>query len=79
MQFNGGDWETYAQITALCIGNAKYFGGGMKIAPNADPHSGNFEVHIVVRFSLRFFLSGTVLWSLDLITCLNFPLYVLHR
>jgi len=31
-------------VTALCIGNAKYFGGGMKITPNADPSSGNFEV-----------------------------------
>lgn len=39
-----GDWEVYSQVTALCIGNAKYFGGGMKITPNAHPSSNNFEV-----------------------------------
>lgn len=44
MQFNEGEWDTYPQVTALCIGNAKYFGGGMKITPNADPFSGNLEV-----------------------------------
>lgn len=44
MKVNDGDWEMYPQVTALCIGNAKFFGGGMKIAPNADPFSGNFEV-----------------------------------
>lgn len=44
MQINEGEWETYPQVTAICIGNAKYFGGGMKIAPSADPYSGNLEV-----------------------------------
>ncbi|GAA0150592.1 kinase [Lithospermum erythrorhizon] len=39
-----GEWELYSQVTALCIGNAKYFGGGMKITPNAHPTSGTFEV-----------------------------------
>jgi diacylglycerol kinase family enzyme len=28
----------------VCIGNAKYFGGGMKITPTAEPSSGHFEV-----------------------------------
>lgn len=44
MQLNDGPWETCPQVTALCIGNAKYFGGGMKITPNADPFSRNLEV-----------------------------------
>lgn len=44
MQVNEGEWQTLSQVTALCVGNAKYFGGGMKITPNADPHSGSFEV-----------------------------------
>lgn len=40
-------------MTALCIGNAKYFGGGMKITPNADPRNGNFEVeYITIKFLL---------------------------
>lgn len=44
VKVNEGEWQTYSQVTTLCIGNAKYFGGGMKITPNADPHSGSFEV-----------------------------------
>ncbi|KAG6784806.1 hypothetical protein POTOM_010515 [Populus tomentosa] len=47
---NEGEWETCSLVTALCIGNAKYFGGGMKITPNADPSSGNFEVVILRDF-----------------------------
>ncbi|KAG6786806.1 hypothetical protein POTOM_008423 [Populus tomentosa] len=47
---NEGEWETCSLVTALCIGNAKYFGGGMKITPNADPSSGNFEVVILQDF-----------------------------
>ncbi|CAH9098173.1 unnamed protein product [Cuscuta epithymum] len=44
VKVDDGEWEIYSQVTALCIGNAKYFGGGMKITPNASPSSGNFEV-----------------------------------
>lgn len=45
-----GEWEVYSQVTALCIGNAKYFGGGMKITPTADPCSGSLEVVILQDF-----------------------------
>ncbi|KAL0373718.1 UNVERIFIED_CONTAM: Sphingoid long-chain bases kinase, mitochondrial [Sesamum radiatum] len=45
-----GDWEVYSQVTTLCIGNAKYFGGGMKISPNAHPTSRNFEVVVLQDF-----------------------------
>lgn len=45
-----GEWELYPKTTALCIGNAKYFGGGMKITPNADPSNGNLEVAILQDF-----------------------------
>ncbi|KAM7472236.1 hypothetical protein LguiA_010419 [Lonicera macranthoides] len=45
-----GEWKVYSQVTALCIGNAKFFGGGMKITPNADPSSGNFEVVVLQDF-----------------------------
>ncbi|KAJ3682055.1 hypothetical protein LUZ60_014628 [Juncus effusus] len=44
IKVNGGEWESSKQVTALCIGNAKYFGGGMKITPNADPTNGNLQV-----------------------------------
>ncbi|XP_048421952.1 sphingoid long-chain bases kinase 2, mitochondrial isoform X2 [Pyrus x bretschneideri] len=50
IKVNEGEWEVYSQVTALCVGNAKYFGGGMKITPNADPRSGNFEVVILQGF-----------------------------
>ncbi|CAK7348830.1 unnamed protein product [Dovyalis caffra] len=54
IKVNEGQWETCSQVTALCIGNAKYFGGGMKITPNADPSSGNFEVVILQDFKCVF-------------------------
>ncbi|KAI3829252.1 hypothetical protein L1987_03370 [Smallanthus sonchifolius] len=44
IRVNNGEWELYPQVTALCIGNAQFFGGGMRITPNAHPSSGNFEV-----------------------------------
>ncbi|XP_058105676.1 sphingoid long-chain bases kinase 2, mitochondrial isoform X2 [Magnolia sinica] len=50
IKVNEGDWEIFPQVTALCIGNAKFFGGGMKITPSADPCNGNFEVVILQDF-----------------------------
>ncbi|RZB93836.1 Sphingoid long-chain bases kinase 2, mitochondrial isoform B [Glycine soja] len=50
IRLNDGPWETCPQVTALCIGNAKYFGGGMKITPNADPFSRNLEVVTLQNF-----------------------------
>ncbi|KAL6006729.1 Sphingoid long-chain bases kinase 2, mitochondrial [Asimina triloba] len=46
IRVNEGQWEIFPQVTALCIGNAKFFGGGMKITPGADPSNGNFESSI---------------------------------
>lgn len=34
----------------MCIGNAKYFGGGMKITPTADPTNGHLEVNYFFPF-----------------------------
>ncbi|KAF8413223.1 hypothetical protein HHK36_001199 [Tetracentron sinense] len=50
IKVNDEQWEIFSQVTALCIGNAKFFGGGMKITPNADPCNGNFEVVILQDF-----------------------------
>ncbi|XP_071708443.1 sphingoid long-chain bases kinase 2, mitochondrial-like [Rutidosis leptorrhynchoides] len=44
IRVNDGEWEVYSKVTALCIGNGQFFGGGMRITPNAHPSSGNFEV-----------------------------------
>ncbi|XP_019454518.1 PREDICTED: sphingoid long-chain bases kinase 2, mitochondrial [Lupinus angustifolius] len=56
IKVNEGEWETCPQVTALCIGNAKYFGGGMKITPNADPCNGKLEVVILQNFKWYDFL-----------------------
>ncbi|XP_074279807.1 sphingoid long-chain bases kinase 2, mitochondrial [Silene latifolia] len=50
VKIDDGEWKKYSQVTALCIGNAKYFGGGMKITPNAEPSNGSFEVVILQDF-----------------------------
>ncbi|GFY92500.1 diacylglycerol kinase family protein [Actinidia rufa] len=50
IKVNEDEWEICSKVTALCIGNAKFFGGGMKITPNAHPSSGNFEMVILQDF-----------------------------
>ena len=41
-----GGAETEQRIKAIAIGNSSYFGGGMCIAPDARPDSGDFQVAI---------------------------------
>ena len=36
--------ERHLSVVSLCIANARYFGGGMKIAPNAKLVDGKFDV-----------------------------------
>ncbi len=36
--------ETHLTVTNLCVANARYFGGGMKIAPDAKLADGKFDV-----------------------------------
>lgn len=36
--------EQHLTLVALCIANARYFGGGMKIAPDAKLNDGRFDV-----------------------------------
>lgn len=44
VQVNGGEWEVIPQVTAMAVGNGQFFGGGMHIAPLADPSSPDFHV-----------------------------------
>ncbi|XP_078437854.1 diacylglycerol kinase family protein [Wolffia australiana] len=44
------DWEILEKTTTICIGNAKYYGGGIKITPNASPMSGDLQVVIFQNF-----------------------------
>lgn len=50
IKVNDGEWEVIPQVTAICIGNAKYYGGGMKVTPNANLYNGTFEVVILRDF-----------------------------
>ncbi|MQM02833.1 hypothetical protein Taro_035607 [Colocasia esculenta] len=50
IKVDNGDGEIFEKVTALCIGNAKFFGGGMKITPMAHPTSGNLQVVILQNF-----------------------------
>uniref|UniRef100_A0A7N0R8D5 YegS/DAGK C-terminal domain-containing protein n=1 Tax=Kalanchoe fedtschenkoi TaxID=63787 RepID=A0A7N0R8D5_KALFE len=50
IKIDDGNWEMCPQVTAMCIGNAKFFFGGMKITPNADPSSGSLEVVTLQNF-----------------------------
>lgn len=38
------DTEQHLTVTNLCVANARYFGAGMKIAPNAKLNDGKFDV-----------------------------------
>lgn len=50
MRADGGQWSKSPEVTAICIGNSKYFGGGMKITPTADPFNGRLEVVSLTGF-----------------------------
>lgn len=49
INIDGKEYNRKAYLVA--IGNGKYFGGGMKITPNASVNSGEFEVCIISNIS----------------------------
>ncbi len=42
-----GEYDEIDSISTVAIANAQFFGGGMKIAPNAIPHDGEFDVVVI--------------------------------
>jgi diacylglycerol kinase family enzyme len=48
-------------VTNLCVANARYFGGGMKIAPNAKLTDGKFDVVSIGDLSLSRILANAPL------------------
>ncbi|MBP8131980.1 MAG: FAD-dependent oxidoreductase [Candidatus Hydrogenedentes bacterium] len=40
-------FDQVVNITTVAVANGKYFGGGMKVAPNAQPDDGLFDVIII--------------------------------
>jgi YegS/Rv2252/BmrU family lipid kinase len=51
---DGGAEESLA-ITTLAVANGQYFGGGMRVAPDADPSDGQFDVTIWSGYHLKDF------------------------
>jgi YegS/Rv2252/BmrU family lipid kinase len=63
VSFDGGPAEAMA-VTTLAVANGRYFGGGMKVAPEADVSDGLFDVTIWSGYGLRdFVLKGAAVYS----------------
>jgi len=54
IRVDGGPEETLG-ITTLAVANGQYFGGGMRVAPEADPSDGQFDVTIWSGYHLMDF------------------------
>ena len=54
IRIDGGPEETLG-ITTLAIANGQYFGGGMRVAPEADPSDGQLDVTIWSGYRLKDF------------------------
>ncbi len=42
-----GDYDEIATISTVAVANGQYFGGGMRVAPNAKPDDGMFDVIVM--------------------------------
>ena len=51
LRADGGKWEELA-ITTVAVANCQYFGGGMRVAPTADPSDGHFDVTVWSGYTL---------------------------
>jgi YegS/Rv2252/BmrU family lipid kinase len=47
--------EQEVLVTTLAVANGRYFGGGMCVAPTADPHDGLFDITIWTGYGLTDF------------------------
>ena len=54
IRVDGGPEEALL-ITTLAIANGQYFGGGMRVAPEADPSDGQFDVTVWSGYHLKDF------------------------
>ena len=48
-----GDYDEIATISTVAVANGQYFGGGMRVAPNAKPDDGYFDVIVMSGTSKR--------------------------
>ncbi|KAJ7570612.1 hypothetical protein O6H91_01G128200 [Diphasiastrum complanatum] len=56
IRIDDGEWQLFPKVTTMAVGNAKYYGGGMKITPTADPFSNDLEVVMLQKFKWYDFL-----------------------
>lgn len=56
----GDDWEWHSEMRSLAIGNAKYFGNGLCIAPDAEMDDGLFDVFACGAVSVLDFILQSV-------------------
>jgi YegS/Rv2252/BmrU family lipid kinase len=54
LRIDGGAEESLG-ITTVAVANGQYFGGGMRVAPEADPSDGSFDVTIWSGYHLKDF------------------------
>ncbi len=54
LRADGGKWEALS-ITTVAVANCQYFGGGMRVAPTADPGDGHFDVTVWSGYTLADF------------------------
>jgi YegS/Rv2252/BmrU family lipid kinase len=54
LRADGGKWEELS-ITTVAVANCQYFGGGMRVAPTADPGDGQFDVTVWSGYTLKDF------------------------
>jgi YegS/Rv2252/BmrU family lipid kinase len=54
IRIDGGQWQRM-DITTVAVANGKYFGGGMMVAPTAEPSDGVFDVTVWSGYSLMDF------------------------
>ncbi len=51
LRADGGAWQEQP-ITTVAVANGQYFGGGMRVAPTADPSDGAFDVTVWSGYTL---------------------------
>jgi diacylglycerol kinase family enzyme len=42
-----GEYDEIDSISTVAVANAQFFGGGMRVAPNAVPNDGEFDVVVM--------------------------------
>ena len=52
-----GEWEDLSEVNTVAVCNGAYFGGGMKVGPDADLSDGLFDVTVWTNYSILDFVT----------------------